>query len=215
MGSFSALLTAFYSIRLIYLTFIINTNSKKRVFIKVRESYWNIILPLFLLAFGSIFVGYFGKELMLSNSILPIIWDFVKIVPLLLSLLGALLAFMFYDYFSLKYKYIRIRGLVENAGLIGRMLDFYYMVYTFFNSAWQFNYVINNFVIFNILNFAHLVTYRVIDRGLLEIIGPNGISGLLIRLTQNISNFQSGMVFNYVLIMIVFTVLLISGYRYF
>ncbi len=122
---------------------------------------------------------------------------------------------MVYDSFSLKYKYFRIRGLIENAGVIGKMLDFYYMVYTFFNSAWQFNYVINHFIVLNLLNFAHLVTYRVIDRGLLEIIGPNGISGLLIRLTQNISNFQSGMVFNYVLIMIVFTVLLIFGYRYF
>lgn len=39
LGSFSALLTAFYSLRLIYLTFIINTNSKKRAFIKVYESY--------------------------------------------------------------------------------------------------------------------------------------------------------------------------------
>lgn len=39
LGSFSALLTAFYSLRLIYLTFIINTNSKKRDFIKVSESY--------------------------------------------------------------------------------------------------------------------------------------------------------------------------------
>jgi NADH-ubiquinone oxidoreductase chain 5 len=89
------------------------------------------------------------------------------------------------------------------------------MVYTFLNSAWQYNYIINNFIIFNILNFSHLITYRVIDRGLLEIIGPKGISELLIRLAQNISSFQSGMVFNYVLIMIIFAVLLISGYRYF
>lgn len=136
-------------------------------------------------------------------------------MPILLSLLGAFLAFMVYDSFSLKYKYFRIRGLIENAGVIGKMLDFYYMVYSFLNSAWQFNYVINHFIVFNVLNFAHLVTYRVIDRGLLETIGPNGISRLLVRLTQNISNFQSGMVFNYVLIMIVFTVLLIFGYRYF
>lgn len=167
------------------------------------------------MALGSIFVGYFGKELLLSNIISPIVGKFVKIVPLLLSLLGALSAFAVYDYFGFKFQFIRIRGLVENVGLRGRVLDLYYTVYTFFNSAWQFNYVINNFFIFNILNFAHLVTYRVIDRGLLEIIGPNGISRLLIRLTQNISNFQSGMVFNYVLIMIIFTVLFISGYRYF
>ena len=169
-------------------------------------------LPLFLLALGSIFIGYFGKELVLSNIVFPIIGPFVKIVPLLLSMFGALLAFMVYDYFSLNHKYRNIRGLIGNMGLRSRILNFYYMIYTFFNSAWQFNYIINHFII---LNFAHLITYRVIDRGLLEIIGPNGISRLLIRLTQNISNLQSGMVFNYVLIMIIFTVLLISGYRYF
>ena len=55
------------------------------------------------------------------------------------------------------------------------------------------------------------MTYRIIDRGILEIIGPKGISRILIKLTQNISNFQSGMVFNYALIMIVFTTLFLSG----
>lgn len=62
-------------------------------------------------------------------------------------------------------------------------------------------------MIFHLLNFAHLVTYRVLDRGLLEIMGPRGIAGVLIKLTQNISYYQSGMVFNYVLIMALFTAL--------
>ena len=95
---------------------------------------------------------------------------------------------------------------------IGRVVvNIYHMVYTFFNSAWQFNYVINHFIVSNIWKFGHLITYRIIDRGILEIIGPKGISRVLIRLTQNISNFQSGMVFNYALIMIVFTTLFLSG----
>ena len=38
LGSFSALLTAFYSVRLIYLTFITNTNASKNVFRGARES---------------------------------------------------------------------------------------------------------------------------------------------------------------------------------
>nr|YP_001648544.1 NADH dehydrogenase subunit 5 [Iotrochota birotulata]ABW83879.1 NADH dehydrogenase subunit 5 [Iotrochota birotulata] len=200
LGSFSALLTAFYSIRLIYLTFIGNTNSKKEVFIKAHESYWNITWPLFLLAIGSIFVGYLGREVILSNIISPIILNSVKVVPLLLSILGALMAFVVYDYMCFK---------------VFKKRSIYYMIYTFLNSAWQFNYVINHFIVLNILNFAHLVTYRIIDRGLLEIIGPNGVSRLLVRLTQNISNLQSGMVFNYVLIMIIFTALFLFGYRYF
>lgn len=50
-----------------------------------------------------------------------------------------------------------------------------------------------------------------IDRGLLEIMGPKGISRILIRLTQNISYYQSGMVFNYVLITTIFTALFLFG----
>ena len=85
------------------------------------------------------------------------------------------------------------------------------VLYTFFNSAWQFNYIINNFFVNYIWKFGHLITYRIIDRGVLEIIGPRGAAQLLIRSTQRVSNLQSGTVFNYVLIMIVFTSLFIFG----
>lgn len=66
-------------------------------------------------------------------------------------------------------------------------------------------------MIFHLLNFAHLVTYRVIDRGLLEIMGPKGLTRVLIRLTQNISYYQSGMVFNYVFITTLFAALFFYG----
>ena len=64
-------------------------------------------------------MGYFGKELILSNIISPIIPNYVKMAPLLLSLFGALLAFVVYD-----------RGLVEKGGLY-----LYYVVYPFLNSG--------------------------------------------------------------------------------
>lgn len=202
LGSFSALLTAFYSIRLIYLTFIIETNSKKEVLMGVHESSWNITFPLFLLAIGSIFVGYLAKEIALSNIVSPIISNSVKIIPLLLSLFGAVLAFMVYNSI-INWKSF---GLTMSIGS-----KIYHIIYTFFNSAWQFNYTINHFIINNIWKFGHIITYRIIDRGILETIGPRGIARVLIKLTQNISKYQSGMVFNYALIMIVFTTLFISG----
>jgi len=225
LGSFSALLTAFYSIRLIYLTFITNTNSKKEILMGVHEPSFNIIFPLLLLAFGSIFVGYLGKEVVLSNVIPPIVSNSVKVVPLILSMLGAFLAFMVYEgvvrfpkswYFPINYKKIIFQNgkneeFFMKDGPSGRIVaNIYHMVYTFLNSAWQFNYVINHFIVSNIWKFGHLVTYRIIDRGILEVIGPKGISRILIKLTQNISNFQSGMVFNYALVMIVFTTLFLS-----
>lgn len=193
LGSFSALLTAFYSVRLIYLTFITNTNTHRAIFRGVDESSLNITFPLFLLAFGSIFVGYLAKEMVLPNTIFPIVSNFIKTTPFVLSLLGMLSAFIVYSS-SRGFRW-RLEGL-----------------YTFFNSAWQFNYIINNFFVNYIWKFGHLITYRIIDRGLLEIIGPRGASQLLIRSTQRVSNLQSGTVFNYALIMIVFTSLFILGF---
>ena len=216
LGSISALLTAFYSIRLIYLTFITDTNSKKEIYMGAHEPSFHITLPLLLLAFGSIFVGYLGKEVILSNVIPPVVSNFVKLVPLIFSMLGALLAIMVYNsymgafknaYLPINYKKIILQNGKKKMGL----MKLYHMVYTFLNSAWQFNYIINHFFVNNIWKFGHLIAYRIIDRGVLEIIGPRGISKILIRLTQNISNFQSGMVFNYALIMIVFTTLFLLG----
>lgn len=45
-------------------------------------------MPLVLLAFGSIFIGYWGKEVLMSNMLVPVLGDEVKRVPLLFSLLG-------------------------------------------------------------------------------------------------------------------------------
>ena len=128
---------------------------------------------------------------MLANTVSPVVLNFIKIVPFVLSSLGMLLAFIVYS-----------------SGAWGG----WRMLYTFFNSAWQFNYIINNFFVNYIWKFSHLITYRIIDRGLLEIIGPRGASQLLIRSTQRISNLQSGTVFNYALIMIVFTSLFLLGF---
>ena len=63
----------------------------------VHEPSFNIIFPLLLLAFGSIFVGYLGKEVILSNVIPPIISNSVKVIPLILSMLGAFLGFVVYE----------------------------------------------------------------------------------------------------------------------
>nr|YP_001648629.1 NADH dehydrogenase subunit 5 [Agelas schmidtii]ABW83922.1 NADH dehydrogenase subunit 5 [Agelas schmidtii] len=207
LGSLSALLTAFYSSRLIYLTFITNTNSKKEIIFWAQESPWVVMVPLLVLAFGSVFVGYIGKELALSYVVAPIIPNFTKVLPLLLSLVGAGLAFIVY------FTKGRARGVKK--GLFdrdrGRGQYIRNIIYTFFNSAWQFNYIINHFIVNNIWKFGHLVTYRILDRGVFEVIGPRGISIILKQFTQNISNLQSGGIFNYALIMIVFTTLFVSG----
>lgn len=129
LGSISALLTAFYSIRLIYLTFLTNPNSKKEILIYTHESSLNILFPLFFLALGSIFVGYLTKEITLSNIVHPIIPNHIKILPIILSLSGGFCALLLYN---------RLWGYYVLMGAQGKTpynKTIYHSIYTFLNSA--------------------------------------------------------------------------------
>nr|QJS34585.1 NADH dehydrogenase subunit 5 [Phanopathes sp. NB-2020] len=197
LGVFSALLTAFYSIRLIYLTFISDTNSRKEIYIHAHEGSWNLTLPLILLALGSLFVGYLTKEVIWSFQVTlpPIIPIFIKLMPVVFSLLGATLALVLYHYSAYAF-----RALGVSFSLAG---------YTFLYSAWQFNYIINHFLVKSVWWAGHLISYRTLDRGVLELVGPKGMSNFMIKLTQGISNLQSGLVFNYALVILIGTAILI------
>nr|YP_009724570.1 NADH dehydrogenase subunit 5 [Diadumene lineata]QDX17609.1 NADH dehydrogenase subunit 5 [Diadumene lineata] len=191
LGVFAALLTAAYSLRLVYLTFIANTNAKKEVYSHAHEGSWNLTLPLIFLALGSIFVGYLTKEIIWSFQITlsPIIPTSIKLMPVIFSLFGAGTAVILYHYSSRIFN-----APTSPVGLAG---------YTFLYSAWQFNYIINHFLVQNVWRLGHLITFRVLDKGVLELIGPKGISQFMIRLTQEISNLQSGLVYNYALMILI------------
>lgn len=59
----SAFFTALYSSRLIFLTFLNNTNISRVVFANIQEASIFIMLPLIILCIGSIFIGYFTQDL--------------------------------------------------------------------------------------------------------------------------------------------------------
>ncbi len=82
-------------------------------------------------------MGYLGKEAVISNVIPPMISNSVKMLPLILSLFGALLAFIIFGMRGRSNQRSSLRVLIHIA-------------YTFFNSAWQFNYVINHFIVGNV-----------------------------------------------------------------
>ena len=58
------------------------------------------------------------------------------------------------------------------TSLIGRKL------YTFFNRKWLFDKIYNEYVSQNILDFGYHFTYQSIDRGLIESLGPFGLSNV-------------------------------------
>jgi NADH-ubiquinone oxidoreductase chain 5 len=63
LGSLSALFTSFYSVRLIFLTFLNDVNSSKVIIQGVHDSPVLMALQMILLSIFSIFIGYFTKDI--------------------------------------------------------------------------------------------------------------------------------------------------------
>ena len=144
-------------------------------------------------------MGYLVKEVVWSFQITlpPMVPIFIKLLPVSLSTGGAVLVIVFYFY---PVHFFRVPSL-----FIGRIS------YTFLYSAWQFNYVLNYFFAKRAWKGGHQISYRTIDKGTLELVGPKGISNLLIGLTRGLSNLQSGLVFNYALVILIGAAIFIWG----
>ncbi len=56
------MMTAYYSFRLIYMTFLSHSRSSQNTYLHAHESPLPMSLPLVLLAIGSIFIGYLFKD---------------------------------------------------------------------------------------------------------------------------------------------------------
>jgi len=216
LGSLSALFTSYYSFRLLFLTFFgemgnsTNTNSFKQSLVHTHDAPIIMAIPLILLAFGSIFVGYLGKDMMIGlgtnfwgNSLFTFpqntllleseyIPQSIKFIPLVFSLLGAIVAYQI----NLSSSGLR-RTYSFKTSVLGRNL------YTFFNKRWLFDKVYNDFIVKKALDFGYEVSFRTLDKGFFEILGPYGISHTFQKLSRQMSRIQSGFVYHYALLMLI------------
>jgi len=60
--------TSFYSVRVLYLTFLSKPNGFKIVMEKVHELPMRMAFALIVLSFGSIFLGFFLKDIFLTST---------------------------------------------------------------------------------------------------------------------------------------------------
>jgi NADH-ubiquinone oxidoreductase chain 5 len=204
LGTFAAFFTAFYSMRLSYLTFLSKPNGFKSVIIGAHDSSFRMAFPLFVLVFPSIFVGYLSRDLFIglgtgfwNNAIfvfpsnLNIIDaefapSFYKLLPVFLSILGASSALFFYIFLSKDLFLLK-------TSIVGRK------IYNFVNRKWFFDKFYNEFINQNFLWFGYHVSYKVIDRGLIEMVGPFGLSKTVYKKSTVLGNLQAGNVYDYAL----------------
>lgn len=206
-GTISAFLTAFYSIRLIFLTFINNSKAYRSVHLHAHDANIFLGLPLFVLSIGSIFVGYICKDMfvglgsdfwgnslfVLSSHVYFFDAEFLpltfKLLPVIFSILGCIIAYIIYTYgqtFLLsfhKYRFIR-------------------KLHFFLNRRWLFDKVYNETVNQFVLYVGYNSTFESFDRGLLEICGPFGLSNNISKKSKDVSYIQTGFFYHYALIFV-------------
>jgi NADH-ubiquinone oxidoreductase chain 5 len=172
LGSISAFLTAFYSFRLIFLVFFNTTNSYKEILNKINPTLnFYIFLVLFILIIGSIFSGYFLKDIViglgsnfLASSIFILPWNsniiesefipfLIRIIPLILSLSGFFLVCYLYNYIFFEVIKLKLKNV---------------SYYKFFNNKWYFNNIYNFFLGFSVFNFSYSFCFKILDQGFFE-----------------------------------------------
>ena len=202
LGSLTAGLTAFYSFRLISLVFLTVPNGIKNVYLNSHESNFAVIIPLFILALFSIFFGFVFSDLFVgvgsdffANSIfinpnnisiieaefsLPLI---IKLLPTLFSILGATSAIFLYHVYP-----DFIINLTDSA--LGKK------IYTFLNGKYFFDVIYNYYIISAGLLTGNYIS-KVLDRGVIELLGPYGLASVLENTANNIAKLDTGVITTY------------------
>ena len=209
LGSFSALFTAFYSTRLLVLVFLSDSNSLKGVMQGVHEGSVKLKFTLLLLALLSILIGFFTFDLFIgfggnfwqgSIYIHPLRYSLVdiefiplgfKLFPLVLTLFGVALAFFLYAF---------------NIELFFRVKksSAYNFFYTFLLKKWYIDKLYNTLFAANVLHVSYDYTYKIIDRGLLELIGPFMIANSTYKVSTLLDALQRGMIHIYLVFLFCF-----------
>jgi len=214
LGSMAAFFTAFYSVRLLILTFFGSTNAYKQVVIKAHDAPSLIALPLFILSILSIFIGYFFKDMavglgsdfwenslalcysnnyLMDAEFLPFI---IKLIPLICAGLGVLLATYIYNWLT-KY----LNSLVFK--------DFFRNIYVFLNKKWFMDKLYSEIIYQKVLFLSYNPFYSIFDKGIFNVLGPRVLNNTLEKLSTNTAEIQTGFFYHYALIFLLSITLLI------
>ena len=217
MGITAAFLTAFYSWRVIIMTFHGTSRADETVLAHVHESPKVMLIPLIVLAAGAGLSGYIGYASFVGhnaaqfwgNAILVLdshpaleaahhVPSWVKFLPLVVGLGGILLAFIFYMW---------------APGMPALIVDKIRPFYTFIHNKWYFD-ELYNFLFVKPAFYLGRNLWKTVDGAIIDGIGPDGISAVTLNLAKRIAQLQTGYLYHYAFAMIGGIIILITTYMW-
>ncbi|MDA0665029.1 MAG: NADH-quinone oxidoreductase subunit L, partial [Proteobacteria bacterium] len=200
LGIAAAFMTAFYSWRLLFMTFHGTPRCDEHTLAHVHESPKVMILPLFLLAAGALFSGVLGYHFFVGDGmeqfwgesigILPThqalehahhVPFWVKLLPLIVGAVGIALAW---------WMYIMRPGSGETWAVVLR--PFYLLSL----NKWYFDEIYDRLLVHpaKLLGYAF---WRIGDGRIIDGFGPDGIAAMVMSLARRSAALQSGYLYHY------------------
>jgi NADH-quinone oxidoreductase subunit L len=215
LGIVAAFMTAFYSWRLLFLTFQGTPRAAPETMRHAHEAPWVMIAPLLLLATGAVVAGRLGFNLFVGDGRADFWRDsilvlpahdtiegahhapfLISILPLVLGLLGIATAW---------YMYIR------QTGLPAQLAQTFRPIYTFLLHKWYFDELYD----FLFVRPAFWLGRNLWKRGdgtVIDGFGPDGVSEATIDFSVIVSRLQTGYLYHYAFAMLIGVVVLVSWY---
>ena len=213
LGIAAALLTAFYSWRLIIMTFHGAPRADKKVMSHIHESPLVMLVPLFVLAFGALFSGAFLYKafaghhyLEFWNGAITVLHDndtveaahhvpyWVKKLPIVMAVIGIIGA-----YFAYLWLPVINRACVALFKPLHRL--------------WLNKYYVDEIYDFLFVRTARqlgMFFFKVGDGAMINGLGPDGVSSMARKASHTLSKLQSGYVYHYAFVMMIAVVGLAS-----
>ena len=219
LGIGAATMTAFYSFRVIFMTFHGQPRAQAEVMAHVHESPWVMLGPLVVLAIGAVFAGMVGYQwfggsvesradfwrdalLMLpGNDTVEAAHHvpfWVKLLPIVVGVAGIVGAWL---------AYVLIPGI---PAMVSTVLK---PIHALFFRKWFFDELYDAIAVRPSLRFGFRL-WKSGDGSVIDGLGPDGLSKASLVAAQRISRLQTGYVYHYAFVMLIGVAALVSWYLF-
>ncbi|MFO1155905.1 MAG: NADH-quinone oxidoreductase subunit L [Rhodospirillales bacterium] len=216
-GTAAAFLTAFYSWRLLIMTFHGKPRGDDSVVARVHESPKVMLVPMLVLAVGAVLAGLLAADMMIGHHwedfwrgsivILPEhpavehahdvpLW--VKLAPLVVGLAGIALAYVLYMFTS---------------GIPAMLAARFRVLYEFLLNKWYFDELYDGVLVRPAFRIGRGL-WKGGDGALIDGVGPDGVAAAAVRVARGAVRLQTGYIFHYAFAMLIGVLILVTWYLF-
>ncbi|MHB1217628.1 MAG: NADH-quinone oxidoreductase subunit L [Alphaproteobacteria bacterium] len=218
MGVVSAALTAFYSWRLIFLTFHGKPRADHHTMEHVHESSPVMLAPLAFLSLGAIFAGWLAYDTFVGRHMAEFWRGSILILPQHPSMEHAHEAPLWLKLMTI---IVAAGGIVAayyaymvNTSLPARLATMFRPVYLFLYNKWYFD-ELYNFLFVRPAGKLGRLLWKGGDGVIIDGLGPNGLAITTVGLARRAGRLQTGYVYHYAFAMLIGVVGLVTWYLFY